>query len=124
MSWCRSRVKLSSGLALFAMVLQIVLTFGHVHFTHSMQPAGHAGLYAGGESSNVANFSPHQAPGGTDEDCAICAIAHLATAAVLSAPSILPLPVHFGEAQYRGAGLAPSAEIPLRAFQARAPPLV
>jgi hypothetical protein len=74
--------------------------------------------------SNVANFSPHEAPAGTDEDCAICAIAHLANAAVLSAPSILPLPVHFGEAQYRGAGLAPSAEIPLRAFQARAPPLV
>lgn len=113
------RTKRSCGgwLALFALGLQLALSFGHIH------PEDFAAAKASATQSLTAQ---QNAPGQhQDEDdgfCAICAVMHMAgTSALPGAPS-LALPADIASVGF----VAPSyAELPPLAplsFQARAPP--
>ena len=97
----RARSKWGASLALFALALQLVLTFGHVHFDRRVPLS--AEKFASTEKVTVAAADASSAtqvtptdPGGrdhrADDHCPICTLIHLAGALVLVEPPSLPLP--------------------------------
>src|SRR3954470_15550994 len=91
MKWFRRKIKTGSRLALFALVIQFALSFGHFHFNSAQAvPAVQAGLThadqtdAQGLAASKAADHPQQQPSSPDTDqqpadgCAICAVIALA----------------------------------------------
>jgi hypothetical protein len=121
MRWFRAHIGLGSRLALFALGVQLVLSFGHVH-VGKLAPASSQGAIA------VAQ-APDRGPGpkphtGADDFCAICATVSLLASSVLPTASSLLPPV---AAEHRWLTEFASARIsssPFVLFQARAPPIV
>jgi hypothetical protein len=125
MNWIRSHIRTYVCLALFALALQAILSFGHIHSEDLGLPAlgtGHTQL-----SSNVSPVpgnprTPDQNPG-TDDYCAICANMALVATAVPSLPPVLIVPEKIHRIW--------SAELPARSisakfipsFRARGPPI-
>jgi len=98
MRWFRSHIRAGSRLALLALAVQFVVTFGHVHLN---------GLVSGSTSSahavrhsTVSLHNPgdrsRQAPGLPDDDCPICALIQLANASPPSVAPPLPAPTMIG----------------------------
>lgn len=136
MNWFRRHIKTGSRLALFALVVQFTLSFGHFHLNAAQAaPAiqtgltqadlAHAGEFA---STDAASVTQRGQPSGPDTDqhpaeiCAICAVMALGTA-LLAAPPLLLLPQAIEFLQ-----LATEAEFAhlssgRSAFQSRAPPV-
>jgi hypothetical protein len=126
MSWFRSRSRVGSYLALFALAFQLALSFGHVHLEH-MAPvsAGATALADALPSADEVNAPSN--PAGredlADDCCPICTLIHLAGALVPAETPPLPLPSVFGRLRLEAA-----VEFDLMAshralFQARAPPI-
>jgi len=122
MSWIRTHRRFGGTLALFALALQLVLSFGHVH----------ARDFAGIPGSAVAQAqvtAPH-GPGGDAADqandvyCAVCATIALSGTLVLPAlPALLPPSSSTDVSHwYRLADRRDRFDHAL--FSARAPPLV
>jgi Protein of unknown function (DUF2946) len=131
MKWFRRRIKTGSRLALFALLLQFVLSFGHFHFNaaqaapaiQTLTDLAHAqGLAADAASERQQGGNPDtDQPSG--EPCAICAVMSMANQLVFATPALLLLPdaieVLFlvTDAEFAHLGsLWP-------AFQSRAPPV-
>jgi len=104
--WLRSNIKHGSRLALFALAIQFVSSFGHFHAVSAQAaPAiatglaqadlDHArGLTTPGAASEAAKT---QQPSTPDSDhaadaCAICAVISLANNVLLATPPLLQLP--------------------------------
>jgi hypothetical protein len=113
---------LSTWLALFALALQMAVSFGHVHLDgiHSVYPEA----AATGFKPHAQALPAHQ-PGDDDDDayCPICASLYLTANSFMPAAPLLPLPSvsnlvkHFDRT-------APVFVAQRRlAFQSRAPPL-
>jgi hypothetical protein len=136
MKWFRSNIKQGSRLALFALAVQFVLSFGHFHAIAAptalaiQSGAAQSGIsYAGilGAPDAVSK-STQRAPSDRDSDrhpddyCAICAVVAMANAVLFATPPVLLLP-QAAEFQYLAtdAGFVGpnSARV---AFQPRAPP--
>ena len=116
--WFRTNRHFGARLALVAVALQLVLTFGHVH----IRAAAVASTIEASHSSHTAPLSPgHSGPG--DSGCPICALIQLSA---ISAPSVapeLPLPIAIDLVTLQpGSMLAVTIALPA-SFQARAPPL-
>ena len=117
MRWFRTNRQFGGRLALIALTLQLVLTFGHVH----TPSAALASALQASQSDDTAPLGPNHS-GIADIDCATCALIQLST---ISAPSVapeLPLPV---AAEFLV--LQPSVEFaaaaePPASFRARGPP--
>jgi len=117
MKWFRAHIHQGSKLALFALAIQMVLSFGHFH---------NDGARATGatlQSVQLADGSgqaPDQHPA---DSCAICAVMAQATTAMAATPPVLPLP-QAAEFHYITAPVA-LIHVAARdvAFQPRAPPL-
>jgi hypothetical protein len=135
MKWFRSNIQHGSRLALLALAVQLVLSFGHFHGVAAQAgPAIHSaaassGLSHGLAASDAVSASGQQrAPAGHDSDqpndgCAICAVMAMAGTVLFATPPLLALPqavafsyeitetgfVHLGSAR--------------AAFQPRGPPL-
>jgi DUF2946 family protein len=107
MKWFRSNIKHGSRLALFALAIQFVLSFGHFHGVAARAaPAIQSGpalldlSYAGGfTAADAVSLSAQQQPASNhDSDqqsndlCAICAVMVLANAVLFATPSLLSLP--------------------------------
>jgi hypothetical protein len=114
--------RFSTWLALFALALQMAVSFGHVHLDgiHGVYPEA-----AGAGFRPHAQALPAQPPGDDDDDayCPICASVYLTAnsfvpaAPVLLVPSISNVVEHFSNN-------APVFVVLRRlAFQSRAPPL-
>jgi Protein of unknown function (DUF2946) len=125
MSWLRSRSKGLSCLALFALALQLVLTFGHVHLERSAPISADKFAIASVNASSEANNPPADPTGRhdrADDRCSICTLIHLAGTLVLAEPPSLPLP-DVAERLPSEAAFAFDVPTPQRAlFAARAPP--
>jgi len=135
MKWLRRNIKTGSRLALFALVVQFALSFGHVHFNGAQAaPAIQTGQTqadhadAQGLAASETAGQAQQQPSSPDTDrqpadgCAICAVIALAGNALFSTPPLLLLPQAV-ELLY----LATDAEFAhlnsgRSAFQSRAPP--
>lgn len=132
MMWVRSNIQHGARLALFALLAQLVLTFGHSHgFAQAapvLQPSKHH--YVGNTSGAAADraSATKQSPAGPDreqpgdDNCAICAMVAMASTVVFATAPLLELPQAVQllylttDAEFshlKSAGLA---------FQPRAPP--
>jgi hypothetical protein len=129
MRWIRSNIRFGSRVALFALALQIVLSFGHVHL-YAADPDALASVSAGSIADWLEAVSPgtrapiHKTDGAGDGFCAVCASMQLVASSLTGAEPALPLPAQLGPIGFQVPAdlvLVPS----LRAlFNARAPPRI
>jgi hypothetical protein len=112
----RSIRRLGAGLGLFALLLQLMLSFAHVH------PDELLGAPGVGIAGKALPDQDRPAPGAPHDDCPICAVMHLAGTIVVPDPPALALPTEFTVAVFVADDLATTV-IPRRLpFQTRAPP--
>ncbi len=138
MKWFRSNIRYGSRLALLALAMQFVFSFGHFHGLTAQAAAATVQSNAtqadvsfgtSGTSQADAAAEPAVPPGSShDRDqrshdpCAICAVMALANAALFGTPPILLLPqavellYHISDSEFIHLN---SARV---AFQPRAPP--
>jgi hypothetical protein len=126
MNWFRSNIRTGARLALVALLVQLALSFGHVHgFAPQAASATQSVLPADQAADSKA--ARQQAPSKHDSDhpgdtCAICAVMAMASTVLFSTPPILLLPdaveiVHrITDAEFAHLKSAGTA------FQPRAPP--
>jgi hypothetical protein len=131
MKWFRSNIKHGARLALFALVVQFALSFGHSHWFVQAAPILKSSLQQAGDTLGTKldrSALQRQAPAKSDHDqqgddvCAICAVVSMASTVVFATPPLLLLP-QAAEFLYR----TTDAEfVHLKsaghAFQPRAPP--
>jgi hypothetical protein len=108
MKWFRSNIKHGSRLALLALAIQLVLSFGHHHGTAAlaspavaMQPSGAStplatkAAVANPARASASAESPAGPASGHHQDsdtCAICAVMALAGTVLFTEPPVLLLP--------------------------------
>jgi hypothetical protein len=118
----RSRWNFGGWLALFALGLQLTLSFGHIH-AEDFARANAAAAQSDGSPQNAPdNHNDGDHPDNDHDGCAICAVMHMAaTSLVPAVPSVaLPPAVTFvALITLDATALPPLARRP---FQARAPP--
>ena len=117
MQWLRWNRRWGGYAALFALALQLALSFGHLHLDDLGVTA------AAGQAPNPSH--PGKSPGNTpdtDEFCAICAVISLSGTLVIPEPPALVFAATPDDAFFADLGviLVPSHERGY--FQARAPP--
>jgi hypothetical protein len=139
MKWFRSNIRLGSRVALFALAIQFLLSFGHFHggiaqAESASVGANRAGLHEAAtqpdaQPAPVAGPIPLKTPSGhvpsgqPSDDCAICATIALANTMVDAAPPCLSAP-QTDIFQYLASDAALVDENNARvAFQPRAPPI-
>jgi len=128
MGWVRCHKRFGARLALAALALQVVLSFGHVHLGRAAS-ASATMVAATALDKAVAQSSrqspaqnPAQSPVSDDDYCAICASIYLASTSFVALPPQLPVPVGFIRiAQTYGDvfGVVTPRRV---AFRSRAPP--
>ncbi|MFT4275651.1 MAG: hypothetical protein QM576_04760 [Rhodopseudomonas sp.] len=119
MDWVRANIRWGARLALIALALQFVLSFGHVHSLERATAAVAEFTAADGPADPDID---HHHPGAADL-CAICAVVSMASLALAATPPALPQQ-QAHTFHYRLAVLddvEPSS--PPGAFQPRGPPL-
>ncbi len=100
MKWFRRNINTGSRLALFALALQFVLSFGHVHFNaaqaapaiQALTDLAHAQDFAVGAASERQQPASHDDNQSSNEPCAICAVMSMANQLVFATLALLPLP--------------------------------
>ncbi|MCP3459915.1 DUF2946 domain-containing protein [Bradyrhizobium sp. CCGUVB23] len=98
MKWFRSNVRHGARLAIFAMLMQLALTFGHSHWFAQAAPLLQSSQQAGGIASVDRAALQKQSPANPDHDqqgddnCAICAVVSMASTVVFATPPLLHLP--------------------------------
>ena len=93
MKWFRSHIKHGTRLALFALAIQFVLSFGHFHGVAALAaPAVQSSSTQSGESAQPQSPSKHDTDQQPSDGCAICAVMALANAALFATPPLLLLP--------------------------------
>ena len=122
MRWFRSKMQFGSRLALVALALQIVLTFGHVHsFVPTAVDTALSSAVAASDGSNSRDPSGN---GLADFDCPLCALIDLAGSSTLSVAPDLPLPASVDFVTLRPRAELASATAPHFQPKARAPPSI
>ncbi|MBR1090703.1 DUF2946 domain-containing protein [Bradyrhizobium manausense] len=130
MKWFRSNIRHGARLALFAMLVQFALTFGHSHFFAQAAPLAQSQLTDSGEILASTHGAAIQKPSPTNPDreqpgddvCAICALVAMAGTIISATPPLLLLP-HAVELLYRTTDAEfIHLESASHAFQPRAPP--
>jgi hypothetical protein len=111
----------TAGLGLFALLLQLFLSFGHVHTRDLIAPR--TSIAAVGKSTAPG---PEQIPSRLPEDdCPICATMHLAASGLLPTPPMVAGPAQFAQVLHQTFieefNLGITRHI---LFQTRAPPIV
>ncbi|MEH2512333.1 hypothetical protein V1291_003687 [Nitrobacteraceae bacterium AZCC 1564] len=118
MKWLRSNARRLSVLALFALALQLGLSFGHFH-------ADHAFAAPAVVSDHASAFTPDSSGHKHDKPadiCAICATIAMANALVDAAPPVLPAPLDTKATEVLADFAYGASATRLVAFQSRAPP--
>jgi hypothetical protein len=119
MTHVRAHSKFGAILALFALALQLGLSFGHFH--RAALPSDAAGLHAVVDAA--ANAHRHPAPDGlSPDDCDICASIVLAGTAVHAVAPALAVPVAFAPAVVVSPARVATPVARRVAFNPRAPP--
>ncbi len=125
MKWFRSNIKQGSRLALLALAIQFVLSFGHFHGVAHAAPAipSAASLTAPAAVPPPAPASDQDSDRHANDGCAICAVIAMANATLFATPPLLRLPEAV-EFLYRTTDAEFVHLNALRvAFQPRAPPI-
>ena len=124
MHWFRSNIRIGARVALFALAVQVVLSFGHVHFyALTFAPANASPAAVAHDSGTAVPGKPGGAPrsdGSGGADCAICALIQLLAAAAPALQLLLNVDPSRLDALLASALVAS----PHFLFQARAPPSI
>ena len=125
MDWFRSRARSGACLALFALAVQLAVSFGHVHLDGAA--FGRSPALERGEATAVATTAPDpgssEIPALADDCCVVCALIHLAGTLVTAAAPPLPLPIRCGRLRLAAPVAFDLTGAPLALFEARAPPI-
>jgi hypothetical protein len=131
MYWFRSHSRLSSGLAIFSLALQLALSFGHIHLrdivgsTHaSTSVAAATAAPRSGEQPARATPTDRTSHEHEDEYCAVYALNNLLGSAQITQPPPRPLPCLFRFVGLFAGHEADLAESHHGLSRARAPPIV
>ncbi|BBO04329.1 MULTISPECIES: DUF2946 family protein [Bradyrhizobium] len=102
MKWFRSNIRHCARLALFAMLVQFALTFGHSHWFAQAAPLTQSSLQQTDGANGVAAVDraavQKQSPAAPDrehqgeDNCAICAVVAMAGTVISATPPVLLLP--------------------------------
>jgi hypothetical protein len=117
-TWIR---QLGAYLALAAVALQIVLSFGHLH----LPPVIDISLSAIAHRITLTQAQPRlptQNPGDDNDYCAICASIFLASTSLTPVPTALPVPADFQRVECSFDQALYFVELYRLGFQSRAPP--
>ena len=118
----RSRRRFGAALGLFALLLQLALTFAHIHPDDLFPSASGAAAQVADGSQAGGRDPDRSTPGAPHDDCPLCAVMHLAGTIVLPDAPALAVPTQFTTADFAATEFAPLF-IPRRLpFQTRAPP--
>ena len=117
MKWFRSNIKHGSRIALFALAIQFVLSFGHFHGVAAQAAPA---IQSAHQQQPASNHDSGQQP---NDACAICAVIALANTVLFATPPLLLLP-QAAEFLYLTTDAAFVHLNAVRiAFQPRAPPV-
>ncbi|MDE2601730.1 MAG: DUF2946 domain-containing protein [Bradyrhizobium sp.] len=125
MKWFRANIKQGSRLALFALAIQFVLSFGHFHGVAHAATTIQSGKVLTAQAANPQQppASDHDSDRKANDGCAICAVIAMANAVLFATPPLLRLP-EATEFLYRTTYARFTHPGSLRvAFQPRAPPI-
>jgi hypothetical protein len=102
MKWFRSNIRHGARLAIFAMLVQFALTFGHSHWFAQAAPLAQSSLQQTDGTHGIASINraavERQSPAGSDreqpgeDNCAICALVAMAGTVMFAASPVLLLP--------------------------------
>jgi hypothetical protein len=127
MRWVRLHVRFGSCFALFALAVQFLLTFGHMHCAELTWPSiflPRTSLTIDISSAALPDTSlPYKPVGIAFDYCAICAVMNLATSIVPAAAPGLPVPAALGAVRFQCTPDVSLAALPHFLYRARAPPL-
>ena len=119
MRWFRRHIGLGSRLTLFALAVQLALSFAHVH----VSDLGRVQAAAASLPAESGTAPTPKSDGPVDPGCAICGLIQLAATATPSAAPALPLVVASGQIRLQAADQFLLAASPRIFFRARAPPV-
>lgn len=130
MNWFRSNIRHGARLALLALAIQSVLSFGHFHaIAAARTPQASIGTAAASLVAHVESASRDEPRSNPDSDqatdlCAICAVVAMVNTAV-PAPGLPPLqlPDAVNLLRWHLTSYAAPVETGRRHFQPRAPPI-
>lgn len=116
MKWLRSNIKLGARVALFALAVQFVLSFGHFHAIAAQA----APSISAAQQLPTPGHDSDQHP---DDYCAICAVIALASTGMAAAAPALAIPQAAEPTRPATHAAFVVARSARAAFQSRAPPL-
>jgi hypothetical protein len=116
MKWFRSYIRHASRVALFALTIQLALSFGHFHPIASQAAPS---IQSSQQLPAPSRDSDHH----PDDFCAICAVVALASTAISAAPPALPLPPAIESARLTTEALFSHRRSGRAAYRSRAPPI-
>lgn len=125
MLWFCTHIRSAASLALFALLLQVAVSFSHRHEAQTGHSAPLTGLpmfgpTLAGEAPSAP--TPDHDSDNPARDCAICATVNLLASAQFNAPPLLSPPQTFRAVRSLVASEPAPAEPPRFAFRSRAPP--
>ena len=121
MRWARAKRRYGGGLALFALALQFMLSFAHLHPEDIFGPGGASSTLSAAERSQSPSTDPH--PGHNDDYCAICATMYLlGSSPIPEAPPLLPLSFVWQRVDRFEHTVVSFVALRRRPFQSRGPP--
>ena len=132
MTWFRRHIRTGSRLALFALVLQFVLSFGHVHWEAAQAAAAipsqnslahEQGVIPDAASQTQQHPSGHDDGAPSNEPCAICAVMAMASQMLFATAALLPLPDAIEQSFLVTDARFALPGAPWPAFQSRGPPV-
>jgi hypothetical protein len=116
------KTRFGGWLALFALGLQLTLSFGHIH-AEDFAPANAAVAQNQTAPQNAPGHQPsHQNDGDHDDVCAICAVMHMAGTSLLPGAPSVALSADIISTVFVAADLIALPPSARQSFQARAPP--
>jgi hypothetical protein len=119
MHWFRANSKVGARLGLFALALQIVLSFGHVHLGGLRHSSDRLSVAA----THSVPSDPQRQPINADDYCAICATIHLTATSLPPQAPQLSVPFAVQPVEHANFVTATSLSPRRASFQSRAPPL-
>jgi hypothetical protein len=126
MNWVRSTIRPFARLALFALALQIVVSFGHMHPDDLGLPSlatAHCADFPSGVAQVLTGPTDRDQYPSSDDYCPICASMALLAAGAPSLPPVIVAPPLISRVLSSPAALYLVATQTILSFQARAPPL-
>jgi hypothetical protein len=127
MKWFRANIRRGSRLALFALAVQFLLSFGHFHASHAQAApavAKQSALHAAASRAVPLKTSSDHAPDSRlTDDCAICVVLALADAMMIVTPPYLRGPQAAAFAHLTTDATPVDLNSAGAAFQPRGPPV-